>query len=91
MKHVFLPRLSPTSAVRRRLFQSSVRHYAVQTPGAPTLQVFNSNTKHLQRERAASDVEGSRKVDYLRNEVAVRLCERLLVSFPCHIHDQSLN
>lgn len=44
------------------------------------LQVFNSNTKHLQRERAASDVEGSRKVDYLRDEVAVRLCERLLVS-----------
>lgn len=46
------------------------------------LQVFNSNTKHLQRERAASDAEGSRKVDYLRDEVAVRLCERLLVSSP---------
>ena len=44
------------------------------------LQVFNDNTKHLQRERAAADVEGSRKVDYLRDEVASRLCERLLVS-----------
>ena len=44
------------------------------------LQVFNSNTKHLQKERAASDAENSRKVDYLRDEVAVRLCERLLVS-----------
>lgn len=44
------------------------------------LQVFNSNTKHLQRERAASHAEDSRNVDYLRDEVAVRLCERLLVS-----------
>ena len=91
MKHIFLRRLLPTSAIQRRLFQSFVRHYALQTPGAPTLQVFNSNTKHLQRERAASDIEGSRKVDYLRDEVAVRLCERLLVSFSRHVHDQSLN
>ena len=44
------------------------------------LQVFNRNTKYLQKERAAADVETSRKVDYLRDEVAVRLCERLLVS-----------
>ena len=44
------------------------------------LQVFNSNTKQLQRERAALDDEGSRRVDYLRDEVAIRLCERLLVS-----------
>ncbi|MCJ1452716.1 hypothetical protein MMC28_003059 [Mycoblastus sanguinarius] len=47
-------------------------------PGAPMLQVFNDNTKHLQRERAASDIETSRRVDYLRDEVAARLCERLL-------------
>ena len=70
----------PGPAIRRRNLSSSTRFHAVQTPGAPMLQVFNSNTKHLQRERAASDVEGSRKVDYLRDEVAVRLCERLLVS-----------
>ena len=43
------------------------------------LQVFNDNTKHLQRERAAADVEASRQVDYLRDEVASRLCDRLLV------------
>ena len=43
------------------------------------LQVFNSNTKYLQKERAASDAEASRKVDYLRDEVAARLCDRLLV------------
>ena len=80
MKPASLRPFLPRPAIRRRLFSSSTRRYAVQTPGAPMLQVFNSNTKHLQRERAASDVEGSRKVDYLRDEVAVRLCERLLVS-----------
>ncbi|KAK3174217.1 hypothetical protein OEA41_001461 [Lepraria neglecta] len=42
------------------------------------LQVFNDQIKHLQRERAASDAEASRRVDYLRDEVATRLCERLL-------------
>ncbi|KAF1816112.1 S-adenosyl-L-methionine-dependent methyltransferase [Eremomyces bilateralis CBS 781.70] len=55
-----------------------VRGYAVQTPGAPTLQVFDRHTKWQQKERAAQDVETSRKVDYLRDEVAFRLCERLL-------------
>lgn len=54
------------------------RNYAVQSPGTPTFQVFNRNTKFLQRERAASDVEKSRQADYIRDEVAVRLCERLL-------------
>lgn len=43
------------------------------------LQVFNNHTKYLQRERAASDPIASRKVDYLRDEIASRLCERLLV------------
>lgn len=43
------------------------------------LQVFNNHTKYLQRERAASDLIASRKVDYLRDEIASRLCERLLV------------
>ena len=52
------------------------------------LQVFNDHTKQLQRERAAADVEASRKVDYLRDEVASRLCERLLVrSSPPTFHD----
>ncbi|KAI9833522.1 MAG: hypothetical protein M1826_007136 [Phylliscum demangeonii] len=54
------------------------RHYALQTAGAPTLQVFNRHTKYLQRERAAADVDTSRQVDYLRDEVARRLCDRLL-------------
>lgn len=80
MKPASLRPFLPRPAIRRRLFSLPNRRYAVQTPGAPMLQVFNSNTKHLQRERAASDVGGSRNVDYLRDEVAIRLCERLLVS-----------
>lgn len=58
------------------------RRYALQQPGAPTLQVFNDKTKHLQRERAATDAAASKRVDYLRDEVASRLCERLLVCPP---------
>lgn len=54
------------------------RTYAIQAPGGPGLQVFNRHTKWLQRERAASNIDASRKVDYLRDEVASRLCERLL-------------
>jgi NADH dehydrogenase [ubiquinone] 1 alpha subcomplex assembly factor 5 len=60
----------------------AIRYYAIQTPGAPTVEVFNNRVKWLQKERAASNVELSRKVDYLRDEVASRLCERLLVCFP---------
>lgn len=43
------------------------------------LQVFNRHTKYLQKERAAANVERSRQVDYLKDEVALRLSERLLV------------
>lgn len=56
------------------------RSYAVQAPGKPPLQVFNRHVKRIQRERAAQDVEHSRQVDYLRDEIAARLCDRLLVS-----------
>ncbi|OAX84378.1 hypothetical protein ACJ72_01251 [Emergomyces africanus] len=57
---------------------ASTRSYAVQTPGTPTLEVFNRRTKLLQKERAGRNVELSRKVDYLKDEVAFRLSERLL-------------
>lgn len=55
-----------------------MRSYAVQAPGNPTLQIFNRHTKWLQKERAAADVERSRQVDYLKDEMAMRLSERLL-------------
>lgn len=51
------------------------------------LEVFNRKTKHLQKDRAAQNVEESRKVDYLKDEVATRLCERLLVRcYPSEAH-----
>lgn len=67
------------SLPRRCIAATSVRTYASQTPGNPMLEVFNRKTKHLQKDRAARNVEESRKVDYLKDEVAMRLCERLLV------------
>lgn len=69
----------PRPVLRTRVLLGR-RCYAIQAPGAPTVEVFNNHTKWLQKERAATDPETSRKVDYLRDEVASRLCERLLVS-----------
>lgn len=84
MKPISLRPFLPRPAIRRRLFVarpafSLCRPYAVQAPGSPTLEVFNEHTKYLQKERAASNKERSRQVDYLRDEVALRLAERLLV------------
>ncbi|KUJ15204.1 S-adenosyl-L-methionine-dependent methyltransferase [Mollisia scopiformis] len=76
MKPAKLRPFLPRPAIRQRICLS--RSYAVQAPGTPTLQVFNRNTKYLQKERAAANVERSRKVDYLKDEVAMRLSERLL-------------
>lgn len=80
MKPATLRPFLPRPALRRKLVFA--RCYAVQAPGTPTLEVFNRHTKYLQKERAASNVETSRQVDYLKDEVATRLAERLLV---CHM------
>lgn len=56
----------------------TTRSYAVQSPGAPAIEVFDSRTKWLHKERAAANASQSRNVDYLRDEVAARLCDRLL-------------
>lgn len=66
------------------LARSARRGYAVQAPGAPRLQVFDRRAKWMQKERAAGDLDTSRRVDYLRDEVAARLCERLLVCY-CYL------
>ena len=63
----------------RPLLQVARRGYAIAAPGGPGLEVFNRNTKKLQKEQAALNTEASRQVDYLRDEVAARLSERLLV------------
>lgn len=66
----------PTSALRRR--PCFIRSYAIQAPGGPTHQVFNEDVKYFQKERAASSADYSRQVDYLKDEVAQRLVDRLL-------------
>ena len=55
------------------------RTYAFQAPGGAVFKVFNARTKWLQKERAAANPELSRQADYLKDEVAMRVCERLLV------------
>lgn len=70
----------PPLTRRCRPFQAA-RGLAVQAPGAPTFEIFSNQHKWQQKERAASDIEASRSVDYLRDEVASRLCERVLVRF----------
>ena len=74
------------ATLTRRCFAatSGVRSYASQTPGNPMLEIFNRRTKHQQKDRAARNVEESRKTDYLKDEVARRLCERLLVRIFSH-------
>lgn len=70
-----------TLALRPQLRRCSPllsRSYAVQAPGAPTLEVFNSHMKYLQKERAAANVQQSRQADYLKDEIAQRLADRLL-------------
>lgn len=69
----------PTSAFLRRITTTAIRSYAVQAPGNPALEVFNRRTKWLQRERAGSNIELSRRTDYLRDEVAARMSDRMLV------------
>ena len=54
------------------------RWYAFTTAGPPVHEVFNRHTKWLQKERAAANTRESRTADYLKDEVAVRLCDRLL-------------
>lgn len=75
-----LPRILPrhASVKSNRHIAASIRCYAVQSPGAPTVEVFDARTKWLHKERAAGNVEQSRQVDYIRDEVARRLCDRLL-------------
>ena len=73
----FIPPLA-RRVLTRPAARPAVRRYAVQAPGAPTLEIFSNQQKWMQKERAAADTETSRSVDYLRDEVASRLCERVL-------------
>ncbi|KAL2827074.1 S-adenosyl-L-methionine-dependent methyltransferase [Aspergillus cavernicola] len=77
----------------RPFLRPLTRTYASQTPGNPVLDIFNRKTKQLQKDRAARNVQESRNVDYIKDEVALRLCERLLDikrTFP-HVLDLGAN
>lgn len=58
------------------------RSYAFQASSGTVFKVFNSRAKWLQKERAAANAELSRQTDYLKDEVAMRVCERLIVRIP---------
>ncbi|KAI1330682.1 S-adenosyl-L-methionine-dependent methyltransferase [Xylariaceae sp. FL0255] len=62
----------------RSIFRQTRRSYAFPAAAPPIQQVFNRRTKWMQKERAAADVQNSRLADYLKDEVAIRLCDRLL-------------
>ena len=72
-----------SKAVSRSLLSDAIalklrRSYAIQAGGAPIVEVFDSRTKLAHKQRAGSNTVQSRQVDYLRDEVALRLCDRLL-------------
>ncbi|KAH8555674.1 S-adenosyl-L-methionine-dependent methyltransferase [Umbelopsis sp. PMI_123] len=59
------------------------RSYAIVPPSTPApdaagFQVFHRDTKRMQKDRAAFNVEESRIVDYLKDEIAARVADRLL-------------
>ncbi|KAJ2375642.1 hypothetical protein H4S02_008166 [Coemansia sp. RSA 2611] len=56
--------------------KESAREY-LEKAAAP-FEVFDRNAKRMQRNRAASRASDSREVDYLKDEVAARLSDRLL-------------
>ena len=71
----------------RRAFVAPRRAYASVSPGGVNpgsvgpFQVFDRSVKVMQKDRSACHEDGkrSRTVDYVREEVADRMIERLLV------------
>lgn len=72
-----LARLAPLNSTQ---FAAAPRRFYAVASGSTRFQVFDRRVKWLQKERAASNEEESRQADYLKDEVAIRLTERLLVS-----------
>lgn len=70
------------TVARRRLATAAAAAAAAATTAAPlSFQVFDRTTKRLQRDRAGLNPAG-KSTDYLKDEVAARLVERLLVLRP---------
>ncbi|KAF9576346.1 hypothetical protein EC968_009320 [Mortierella alpina] len=70
---------SYTLSARLRLYSTAP---PPPRPGSKTIpatfQVFNRDTKRLQKERAVRNTQLSRQVDYVKDEVAFRVVDRLL-------------
>lgn len=68
------------------------RRCLATTSSSAPFQVFNTETKRHQRNRAATlDPETCRRTDYLRDEVASRLIERFMVLGSQFTHNPSLS
>lgn len=75
----WLQRSTTIVRLKSPLRRLCIRCLATSASGAP-FQVFNTETKRHQRDRAATlDPGTSRRTDYLRDEVATRLVERFTV------------
>ncbi|KAL1917902.1 uncharacterized protein VTP21DRAFT_3736 [Calcarisporiella thermophila] len=55
-----------------------LHHSPYSTTNTSAFTVFDRNAKRLQRERASFDPVASRQVDYLKDEIAERVVDRLL-------------
>lgn len=66
----------------RRLVRAFVSEATFAAPTPSVYRVFDRNAKRTQKDRAAGRDGGerSRTVDYVRDEVADRMMERLLVT-----------
>lgn len=67
--------------VRTRALASISATSSINPTSADPFQVFDRNVKRMQKDRSAEREEGarSRTVDYVRDEVADRLIERMQV------------
>jgi NADH dehydrogenase [ubiquinone] 1 alpha subcomplex assembly factor 5 len=86
---MFLPRVTRSATqTGQRAFavisSSSLRSGGTLVP----YQIFDRKAKILQKNRAAKRDGGTRSstVDYIRNEVADRMIERLLVCFRAYLY-----
>jgi NADH dehydrogenase [ubiquinone] 1 alpha subcomplex assembly factor 5 len=55
-----------------------VRHFASQSSSGGMPAIFNRRVKELQRTRAVAEADANRESDYLKDEVANRIVDRLL-------------
>ncbi|OMJ12742.1 NADH dehydrogenase [ubiquinone] 1 alpha subcomplex assembly factor 5 [Smittium culicis] len=74
-----LPSSHVITALKKSVSNSCVNYSSYSEPDqSSTYLVFDRKIKKLQKDRAARNVDTSRQVDYLKDEVANRIVDRLL-------------